>query len=445
MNYITKTTPLGTIKGIDGERCLEFRGIRYARAQRYAYPVEEGAWEGVYDATAYGACCYQHRAFEDDAVVNPFYHKEFRAGLEFTYSEDCFFLNIWAPKDAENCPVLVFIHGGSFTGGSTDEAHIKGERFAEKGIIMVAMNYRLGPYGFCAHKDLKNQDGALANFGLYDQQTAIQWVRHNIEAFGGDPDNITLMGQSAGAMSVDIHLNNPALEGCFQRAVMLSGSGLQRCLLKPLSIEKVTPFWDKVMQYAAASSLAELRAIQPKKLFYAWKRACKDSAFSMPYTFPVYDDKILKKSRFTLSSIPDMPYIIGSTCTDMFPIVLEGIDRKWGKYALAHNTAPCYFFNFNRELPGDDMGAWHAADLLYVFSTLKNNWRPFEEIDYTISEQISDALVAFAESGNPNNAAIPAWKAHYQAPMSFCEHTQTDVWKTKENIRYTLNGRGKTI
>ena len=115
----------------------------------------------MYDATAFGACCYQHRAFEEDAKVNAFYHNEFRKGLAFTYSEDCFFLNIWAPKDAENCPVLIFIHGGSFTGGSTVEAHINGERLAQKGILTVATNYRLGPYGFCAHKDLKDENGAI--------------------------------------------------------------------------------------------------------------------------------------------------------------------------------------------------------------------------------------------------------------------------------------------
>ena len=339
MKTITLQTPCGALKGIETERCYEFHGVRYARAARYEYPKEQTAWEGVYDATANGACCYQHRAFEEDAVVNPFYHKEFRKNCSFTYSEDCFFLNIWAPKEAENCPVIVFIHGGSFTGGSTDEAHIKGVRFAEKGIIMVAMNYRLGPYGFCAHQDMKDASGALANFGLYDQQTAVQWVVHNIAAFGGDPDNITLMGQSAGAMSADIHLNNPALAGVFKRAVLLSGGGLQRCLLKPLSIEKVTPFWEKIMHYAMASSLAELRAIQPKKLYYAWKKACAGSPLSMPCTFPVYDGKILDKSRFRLSSLPDIPYIIGSTCTDMIPIVLGGIDKRWGRHVRAHHSA----------------------------------------------------------------------------------------------------------
>ena len=445
MEFIIKTTPCGDIKGIETERCLEFRGVRYARADRYELPAEEKQWSGLYDATEFKACCYQHRAFDDDAKVNPFYHIEFRKGLNFTYSEDCFFLNIWAPKNAENCPVLIFIHGGSFTGGSTDEAFLKGERFAEKGIITVAMNYRLGPYGFCAHKDLKNGNRYLANFGLYDQETAIKWIINNISAFGGNPDNITLMGQSAGAMSVDIHLTNPALKGKFKGAIMLSGAGMQRCLLKPLTIEKITPFWDEIMGYLNAGSLEELKAADPKELYYAWKKACQNKKLSLPYTFPVYDDIILKKETFNLKSIPDMPYIIGSTCTDMIPIVLEIVDKKWGKYAQKHNSSPCYFYNFNRFLPGDDMGAWHSADLLYVFSTLGNNWRPFEEIDYKISEQISDAICAFANNRNPNCSSIPKWTADYKKPMSFCENTGSNKWKTKNNIKYTLNGKGKTI
>ncbi|MGN1328657.1 MAG: carboxylesterase family protein [Eubacterium sp.] len=445
MKYIEREIPCGIIKGLETDRCIEYRGIRYARAGRYEYPTEEKSWEGVYNATEFKDCCYQHRAFEDDAKVNPFYHIEFRKGLKFTYSEDCFYLNIWAPKNAENCPVLIFIHGGSFTGGSTDEGHIKGERFAEKGMIMVAMNYRLGPYGFCAHKDLKDKNGVLANFGLYDQATAINWVINNISALGGNPDNITLMGQSAGAMSVDIHLNNPALKGKFRRAIMLSGSGLQRCLLKPLSIERITPFWDGIIKNAGVSSIEELKSVDEKTLYYAWLKACRESKFSMPFTFPVYDGKILSEDSFKLNNIPDMPYIIGSTCTDMIPIVLEGVDKKWGKYAQKHNKKPCYFFNLNRFLPGDDNGAWHASDLLYVFSTLDFNWRPFEDIDYKISGQISDSIVAFAKDGNPNCDSISKWEADYRTPMSFCENSKCDRWKTRDNLKYTFTGKGKTV
>lgn len=445
MNYIERETPCGSIKGLETERCLEFRGIRYARAGRYEYPEQEKPWNGIYDATEFKACCYQHRAFEEDAKVNPFYHIEFRKGLEFTYSEDCFFLNIWAPKNAENCPVLVFIHGGSFTGGSTDEGHIKGERFAEKGIIMVAMNYRLGPYGFCAHPDLVTENGVCGNYGLFDQTVAIQWVIDNIASFGGNPNNITLMGQSAGAMSVDIHLNNPLLKDRISGAIMLSGAGLQRYLLKPLTVEKIAPFWNGIMKNAGVNSMEELKKTGAETLYYAWLKACKESKFSMPYTFPVYDGMILTESNFKLKKIPDIPYIIGSTCTDMIPIVLEGVIKKWAKYARKHNSCPCYIYNFNRFLPGDDMGAWHAADLLYVFSTLDFNWRPFEDIDYRISEQISDAVCAFAKSGNPNCNSLPEWVANYRKPMSFCENSKCSDWKTKDNIKYTFSGKGKTV
>ena len=444
MGFITKSTPCGEIKGRNGEKCYEFRGVRYARAERYEMPVEQEKWDGVYDATEYKACCYQHRAFDDDAKVNPFYHIEFRKGLHFTYSEDCHFLNIWTPKNAESCPVLIFIHGGSFTGGSTDEGHIKGERLAEKGIITVAMNYRLGPYGFCAHKDLKKDGEILANFGLYDQTAAINWVIKNISSFGGNPENITLMGQSAGAMSVDIHLSNPLLKNKIKGAIMQSGAGLQRCLLKPLSIEKITPFWDKIIENTGVKSINELKNVDAKTLYYAWLKACKESKFSMPYTFPVYDEKIICKNDFTLKSLPDIPCIIGSTCTDMIPIVLEAVTKKYARHIQSKN-GKCWLYNFNRFLPGDDMGAWHSADLLYAFSTLDFNWRPFEEVDYKISEQLSDAIAQFAKTQNPNCESIPTWEINYKKPMSFCEKTKCDSWHTRDNIKYTFTGKGKTV
>ena len=444
MEFITKSTPCGEIKGINGEKCYEFRGVRYAKAERYEMPVEQEKWDGVYDATKYKACCYQHRAFDDDAKVNPFYHIEFRKGLHFTYSEDCHFLNIWAPKNAESCPVLIFIHGGSFTGGSTDEGHIKGERLAEKGIITVAMNYRLGPYGFCAHKDLEKDGEILANFGLYDQTAAINWVIKNISSFGGNPENITLMGQSAGAMSVDIHLSNPLLKNKIKGAIMQSGAGLQRCLLKPLSIKKITPFWDKIIENAGVKSINELKNVDAKTLYYAWLKACKESNFSMPYTFPVYDEKIICTNDFTLKGLPDIPCIIGSTCTDMIPIVLEAVTKKYARHIQSKN-GKCWLYNFNRFLPGDDMGAWHSADLLYAFSTLDFNWRPFEEVDYKISEQLSDAIAQFAKTQNPNCNSIPTWEINYKKPMSFCEKTECDSWHTRDNIKYTFTGKGKTV
>lgn len=442
MNYVEFNTPCGAIRGIEVDSCLEFRGIRYASAGRFEYPKQIKQWDGVYDATKYGDCSYQHRAFDDDAVVNAFYHKEFRKGLSFTYSEDCLVLNIWAPKNAQNCPVLIYIHGGSFTGGSSNEGHISGTRFAENGVIMVALNYRLGPFGFCSHPDLTDENGICGNYGLFDQTAAIQWVRDNIAAFGGNADNITLMGQSAGAMSVDIHLSNPMIKQYISGAVMLSGAGLQRLMLKPLSPEKTASFWDTVIKNAGVNSADELKRVDPKKLYYAWLDACKASKFSMPYTFPVYDGTILKKGEFTLDTIPDMPCILGSTCTDMIPIVLQAIHKKIGKYAKNHNKNSCYIYNFTRRLPGDDKGAWHSADLLYAFSTLDFSWRPFEEIDYNISNQLSQAICAFAKSGNPNCGLFAQWENDYKKPMHFCENSQCAAWDTLKNLHSTFTSKG---
>ena len=309
MQSVEKITPCGTVKGIETERCLEFRSIRYAHAGRFQYPTPVRSFEGVYDATTFSDCCYQHRAFEDDAKVNAFYHKEFRKGLSFTYSEDCFFLNIWAPKNAENCPVVVYIHGGSFTGGSSNEGHISGAHFAENGVILVAMNYRLGPFGFCAHPDLTDRDGVCGNYGLFDQLTAIQWVKANIAAFGGDPQKITLMGQSAGAMSVDILISSPLCKDLIAGAILLSGAGLQRFLLKPKTPEKTLPFWNLVLENAGVKTADELRTLDPKALYYAWLAACRAMKFNMPYTFPVYDGALLTKESFSSKRVPDMPYI----------------------------------------------------------------------------------------------------------------------------------------
>lgn len=442
MNYIEYTTPCGRIRGIKGEKCAEFRGIRYATAERFAYPKPVTRWDGVYNATEYGNCAYQHRAFEDDAKVNAFYHKEFRKGLSFTYGDDCLFLNIWAPEKAENCPVIIYIHGGSFTGGSANEGHISGEAFAQKGIIMAALNYRLGPFGFCSHPNLMDENGICGNYGLFDQTAAIQWIRDNIAAFGGNPDKITLMGQSAGAMSVDIHLSNPLIKDYISGAVLLSGSGLQRFLLKPLTPEKTESFWNTVMKNAGADTIAELKTTDPKTFYYAWLDACKASKFSMPYTFPVYDGAILKKGAFSRNTIPDIPYIIGSTCTDMIPIVLQRLNKKWGKFAEKSNKNGCYIYNFTRRLPGDDKGAWHSADLLYAFSTLDFNWRPFEKTDYEISKQLSDAICAFAKNGNPNCGGLPKWEQNYKKPMHFCENTGCAPWDTFDNLKSTFTSKG---
>lgn len=446
MNTIELTTKCGKIKGIEKENILEFRGVRYGEpVGRWEYPVLTTHWDGTFDATYHKECSYQRRSFEPDEDCNAFYHNEFRRGLTFTYSEDCFFLGIQTPKKAENAPVVLYIHGGSFTGGSYNESHIDGTKLAENGVIFVAMNYRLGPYGFCAHPELTDENGVCGNYGLFDQMTAIEWVKQNIASFGGDPNNITIMGQSAGAMSVDIHLTNPMLKGYFKNAFLMSGTALERKLIKPMTPEKNKKFWDVILQNANCKTMAELKKVDPKTLYYAWFDACKTVKVSMAYTMPVFDGKLLRKEDFKLKNIPDIPYVIGMTTNDMIPYVLVIANRAWAKRAYRHNQNPCYLYDFDRPLPGDDKGTWHCSDMLYAFSTLHISWRPFEDIDRKVEKQMSGMLAAFAKTGNPNCEELPKWEGSYKKVMHFSENTQFEKWDTKKLFHNTISGKGTSL
>ncbi len=431
MRYIEKTTKCGMIRGIENENSYEFRSVKYASANRWEYPDEIKSWDGVYDATVYKECCFQKRSYEDDALCNSFYHKEFRDNMTFKYSEECQYLNIETPKERAGCPVLVFIHGGSFTGGSNNENHISGKEFVKRGVIFVSINYRLGPFGFCSHPGLKDKEGICGNYGLFDQYAALKWIKNNIEDFGGDSKNITLMGQSAGAMSVDIHTSSPIEKDFFSSAALLSGAALQRFILKPLTPEKTRRFWDRVISNAGVNNIFELRKTDDRTLFYAWQKEVDKNILSMPYTLPVYDGKLLTKDSFTKDSISDIPYMIGITLNDMMPFLLKKAVIKWAKICNRENKNSCYTYYFTRALPGDSKGAWHASDLLYFFGTLEKNWRPFEKTDYDLSEKMIDALTSFAKTQDPNCSSVPSWLPDDKKPMIFGKNTGQRRWNEK--------------
>lgn len=161
-------TPCGPVQGAAGgaDGVSVFRGIRYATAGRWEYPRQVTHWDGVYDAANFGACSFQPRAFynEEDVPEKAFYYNEFRRGEHYDYSEDCLFLNIWAPDDAKNAPVLFYIHGGGFLGGCGHEKHFDGTAWCKKGVVAVTINYRLGPMGFLCLPELAARDGHTGNY-----------------------------------------------------------------------------------------------------------------------------------------------------------------------------------------------------------------------------------------------------------------------------------------
>ena len=413
MDYIVNT-PCGALQGTAGRvpGTAAYKGIRYATAGRWEYPVQVTHWDGVYDATRYGACSWQPRSFynEEENLKKVFYYNEFRKGEHYDYSEDCLFLNVFTPgtaKAGDKLPVILYIHGGGFTGGCGHEKHFDGPVWPTKGVIGVTINYRLGPMGFVCLPELKEEAGFTGNYGLYDQLTAIRWVHDNIAAFGGDPDNVTIMGQSAGAMSVQQHCLSPLSEGLFQRAVMSSGGGVSK-MLSSAPAEKNYAFWHKCMEYAGCNTLAEFRAVSPEKLFEAWTQTKKE--LHNPGCFPCIDGRLVIGSGADLLAAGkqhDIPYMAGTTSEDMMPPILQSMARKW----CTVQRQPSYTWYFDRQLPGDANGAWHSSDLWYWFGTLPNCWRPMTDHDSAISEQMVSALCHFARSGNPNGEGAPEWRA----------------------------------
>lgn len=437
-------TSMGEIKGLEAEDYLEFRGIKYASAGRWQYPSVIESWDGVFDATEYGPCCPQERAFDNDAERNPFFWKEFREHQTFTYSEDCLNLNIVTPKNAEKCPVLIYTFGGAFVSGSADECHTHGKELAKNGIIWVAMNYRVSPYGFCAHPDLKDSEGKCGNYGLYDQMLAIEWVKKHIAEFGGDPEKITLSGESAGGMSVDLLLSTDRMKKIgLHGAVIMSAAGIQRAVAKPKTPEKSRAFWDKVVAYAGKENIKQVRdELSDEELYRAWRKAFEEEKIPLMSALPTYDGELITKQNFKMKAVPtDIPMVVSVTSKDMFCYALLKVSQAFAKKGL-RNGNKVWMANFARALPGDNMGAWHSSDLLYVFNTLDISWRPFEDVDRKIANQMSKSFAAFIKTGNPNCEEIPNWEIGVKNPMRFCEQSKMTPWDKKYMFDKTIHNEG---
>ena len=222
----------GKLRGVEGTYADIYRGIPYAKPPvgelRFHAPEPPEPWEGIYAADTFSCICPQL-----GQEPGSFYEKEFYSDPAFMppQNEDCLYLNIWTPKSEEPrreedlCPVAVWFHGGGFINGFGSEIEFDGEAYAKRGIVLVTVNYRLGLLGYFAHPDLTARDGHSGNYGLLDQIAAIDWVRENIAAFGGNPDQITIFGQSAGGMSVRALISSPLMKGKVRGAILQSCGG----------------------------------------------------------------------------------------------------------------------------------------------------------------------------------------------------------------------------
>lgn len=287
----------GVLSGTETERARIFRNIPYAAppvgALRWAPPKAPLAWSGERDASTNGVSCPQK--MNADGTPNG-------GSANGPMSEDCLQLNVFAPKAAKGAPVMVWIHGGSHTEGAGWV--YDGQNFARDGVILVAINYRLGPLGYFAHPDLTKaaaKSAPLGDYGLMDQIAALQWVQRNIAAFGGDPKNVTVFGESAGGMSTLAILATPSAKGLFQKAVVQSGGGWT----EPSTLAQKEAEGAALAAKAGAASLADLRAVPADKLI----------AESSGQYGPFVDGRLMKETpsqAFAGGRAIDVPLIIGA-------------------------------------------------------------------------------------------------------------------------------------
>ncbi len=456
-------TASGTVEGFASpdKKVRIFEGIPFAAPPvgtlRWQPPQPVSSWTGVRKATAFGARCMQGRIFKDMIFRDP------------GPSEDCLYLNVWTPAASadEHLPVMVWIFGGGFQGGSASEPRQDGGNLAHKGVVVVSMNYRLGVFGFFSHPALTKESSnhASGNYGLLDQAAALQWVRKNIAAFGGDPNNVTIFGESAGSMSVSAQMASPISKGLFKQAIGESGgmflmeprtkplaqseqvgtkfgesmgaSTLQALRAKPASEilqaalkDKDLRFWPNVDGYFFPESPWAIYAAGKQAhvpLLAGWNADEQDYPTFFKNLSPTKENYVTKvHADFGVDAAEVFKRFPGNTEAEVKKSAhdlacaqfITYSTWKWLNLQLETGDSPVYRYHFEQVTPPEpgkkSRGVFHSSDIQFVFETLDSEKLAWTEDDHKMSDMMSSYWTNFAKSGNPNGAALPQWQPYDQ-------------------------------
>ncbi len=429
----------GKLRGSETAGVASWKGIPFAAppigANRWRAPQPPAAWQGVRDATQYAHDCMQV-PFPSDA-----------APLGTAPAEDCLYANVWRPARAgKKLPVIFWIYGGGFVNGGASPPTYAGTNLAKQGVLVFSANYRVGRFGTFAHPQLTKENadqGRLGNYGYMDQLAALQWVHKNIAAFGGDPGNVTIIGESAGGMSVLTLVTSPLARGLFHKAVVMSGgNGIAMGGADLAAIEKIGAEFAAAKGIAAddPDSVAKLRALSAEEITSGLNMMALFAQGPRSFASPFVDGKVAVDAGEAIrtGNFARVPMMIGATSADFggkTGFMIAG--ARILSAAIAEHGVPVYAYRFSYVAESiAEPGAQHATDIPFFFDTQAIKYADKTTArDNAMGKIISAYLVNFARTGDPNGAGLTDWPRFSRANDVIVDFTdsgkaiaQKDPW-----------------
>lgn len=426
-------TRYGVVQGtVSNAGFALFRGIPYAAPPvgklRWRPPQPPASWTGIRICDRFSAIGPQRERPMKDETGHPIVHiKNYPYPPDI--DEDCLYLNIYTPARSpeDKLPVMIYFHGGGVQEHYGWDYEYCGDGFCRHGVVLVNLNYRLNVFGYFAHPELAAESpyGASGNYGTMDQIAAIRYVKENIAAFGGDPDNITIFGQSGGGRSVQAICCSPLAKGLFRHASIHSAGGLSTSFAGKTRTEMEARGL-AFMRRCGCKNLQELRALDWKTVLRHNLEMVDEEGFQG--TFNIYADGYVLPTSIEMAVLQgqchDVDYIMGCTVDEghndkpsRFGGNMCASIRGFAKALLDNGKKPAYVYCFDRPQPGDDIGTPHSCDVRYLFGTIDGTWRPYLREDYLLSETMLTYWSNFAKTGNPNGPELPVWKPFEEAGL----------------------------